>query len=183
MKKIILFSIMLITIAMMQIAFAESVTPEGYYQVDGMTYKLDSDTNTAITYIYGDYLVDGEKEIWSYNTSTAEVIVPAAITVDETEYAVTKIGEYTFGAPKNTRGHSAATQNQAPSITLPEGITELGTYSFYNCKKLNSIVIPTTVTTLGDSVFSGCGVLKEIDLLLINLCLYQLILVIYIYQK
>lgn len=166
MKKIIIFTIMLITFGMMQIAFAEAQVPDGYYYDSTlkMTYKLDDTNYTASTYIYGSYKVDGATETWTYNTSNAEVVIPNAITVGENQYAVTKIGEYTFGVPKNTRGQSAATQNQSPAIIIPEGITEIGTYAFYGCKKLTELAIPSTVTTLGDTVFSGCGVLKEIDL-------------------
>jgi len=167
MKKVISFLIiMLIIVGTVQVSFADALTPEGYYQdkETGMTYILDSDTNTASTYIYGTYLVDGKTEIWSYNTSNAEVVVPDTITVDETEYAVTKIGDYTFSAPKGVRGQTAAPQNQSSSVTLPEGITEIGAYAFYNCKKLKELAIPSTVTKLGEAVFSGCGVLKELDL-------------------
>lgn len=171
MKRTILLSLILIvvlmTMGMMQSVFAEAQTPEGYYYDEtlGMTYKLDDTNYTASTYIYGTYKVDGGAESWTYNTSNAQVSIPNSITVDETEYAVTKIGEYTFGAPSGkVRGQSAATQNQSTAIIIPEGVTEFGTYAFYGCKKLTSIAIPSTVTTLGDTVFSGCGVLKEIDL-------------------
>ena len=70
MKKMKIFSIAIMVAVLclctMQIAFAEAVTPEGYFQVDGMTYKLDSATDTASTFIYGTYKVDGETETYTY---------------------------------------------------------------------------------------------------------------------
>lgn len=49
-----------------------------------------------------------------------------------------------------------------PSITLPEGTTEISPTMFKNCKLLTSITIPSTVTTIGDSAFSDCKALKTI---------------------
>ena len=164
MKKIILFSIMLIVVlGIGQIAYAEAVTPEGYYfdEVSGLTYKLDAENSTAATYIYGTY--DGTT--WTYNTtSTADVIIPATIEVDGVLYDVTKIGEYTFAAAANKRGNTSAINNtKTTSITMPEGIIEIESNAFYSCRgNIEEIQIPSTVTKLGSNAFLNSNKIKRI---------------------
>lgn len=49
------------------------------------------------------------------------------------------------------------------SVTLPEGLTEIGHDAFANCNALKSITLPSSVTTLGDVAFSTSG-LTSIEL-------------------
>ena len=41
------------------------------------------------------------------------------------------------------------------SITIPNSVTTIGNYAFYNCQKFNSI-IPNSVTTIGNYAFYSC---------------------------
>ena len=50
------------------------------------------------------------------------------------------------------------------SVELPSGITSIGNYTFSDCEKLISIGIPSKVTLIGDSAFSGCSSLTKIGL-------------------
>ena len=45
---------------------------------------------------------------------------------------------------------------------IPESVTSLGSYCFYDCSNLTSIVIPEGVTSLGSSCFSSCSNLTNI---------------------
>lgn len=42
------------------------------------------------------------------------------------------------------------------SIIIPDTVTSIKDYTFYNCKNLNSVRIPNSVTSIGDDSFSGC---------------------------
>lgn len=42
------------------------------------------------------------------------------------------------------------------------GVKSIGSYAFYNCKRLKSITIPSSVTSIGASAFYGCSNLKDI---------------------
>lgn len=44
----------------------------------------------------------------------------------------------------------------ATSCVIPEGVTTVNAYAFYNSVNLTSISIPSTLTTLGTAAFSGC---------------------------
>lgn len=43
------------------------------------------------------------------------------------------------------------------SVVLPDGMTKLGAYSFYNCTKLESVVLPANLKTIGSQSLSATG--------------------------
>ena len=52
----------------------------------------------------------------------------------------------------------------ATSITIPDGVTVIPSYAFYNYSGLTSITIPDSVTSIGERVFSGCSSLEGITI-------------------
>ena len=50
------------------------------------------------------------------------------------------------------------------SVTIPDGVTSIGTYAFNNCHTLTSITIPDGVTTIGNYAFSNCYTLTSITI-------------------
>ena len=48
------------------------------------------------------------------------------------------------------------------NVEIPNGVTSIGDYAFYNCTGLTSITIPDSVTSIGSDAFSGCAGLTEI---------------------
>ena len=50
--------------------------------------------------------------------------------------------------------------SEIKSVTIPEGVTEIGDYAFSGCTGLTSIVIPNSVTRIGDYAFY-CGYALE----------------------
>ena len=47
--------------------------------------------------------------------------------------------------------------NLVTDLTIPDGVTSIGQYAFYNCKSLTSVRIPDAVTAIGRDAFFGCG--------------------------
>ena len=41
-------------------------------------------------------------------------------------------------------------------MTIPDGVTSIGTYAFYGCTGLTSMTIPNSVTSIGNGAFRGC---------------------------
>ncbi|MDO4628355.1 MAG: leucine-rich repeat domain-containing protein [Planctomycetia bacterium] len=45
---------------------------------------------------------------------------------------------------------------------VPDGVTEIGEYAFYGCKRLVSVTVPASVKKIGECAFSECDQLTEI---------------------
>ena len=52
----------------------------------------------------------------------------------------------------------------AGEYSIPEGVTTVGAYAFYNCGKLTGINIPESVTNFDSSAFEGCTALTGVKL-------------------
>ena len=64
------------------------------------------------------------------------------------------IGEYAFGYCTNLT-----------SITIPEGVTSIGSHAFYNCDSLQIVEFGDNshLQTIGDQAFDGCTNLQTVD--------------------
>ena len=49
-------------------------------------------------------------------------------------------------------------------ITIPDGVTSIGSGLFYNCPDLQSVVIPDSVTSIGREAFYGCNALTSVTI-------------------
>lgn len=49
------------------------------------------------------------------------------------------------------------------SLTVPEGVEEIGRLAFFGCVALGKASLPSTVTSIGDDVFKCCSALKSIS--------------------
>ena len=43
------------------------------------------------------------------------------------------------------------------SLAIPEGVTSIGDYAFYDCNSLRSIALPSTITSIGKDAFYNCN--------------------------
>ena len=50
------------------------------------------------------------------------------------------------------------------SMTIPEGVTEIGVGAFGGCRELDSVTIPASVTNIEWLAFSGCEALTQINI-------------------
>lgn len=59
---------------------------------------------------------------------------------------------------------SFAERSNITSITIPEGVTEIGSSVFASCVSLKDITLPSTLKKLGSSAFWGCTSLEKVVL-------------------
>lgn len=106
--------------------------------------------------------------VTDYTGEGGAVTVPAsftyggsAVAVEEIATAVFQnkheISSITIPAGLTTIGSEAfANCMNLSSITLPAGLTTIGSWAFINCSSLTSITLPTGLTTIGDEAFAMC---------------------------
>ena len=111
-------------------------------EIDGLNYKLDSETKTAILI---------PKTNGKY---AGDIVVPGKIKgTDGAEYSVVTLGAECFSACYNLS-----------SIPIPSTVTVIGVRCFKECGSLTSIVIPSSVSSLGEGCFKNCNSLTSINI-------------------
>lgn len=88
-------------------------------------------------------------------TGVTDLVIPSQIydAAADTTYTVVGIDNTCFRDNK-----------QLTSVTVPEGVYELGAGTFSGCTSLKSVTLPKRVTTLGDRAFENCTTLHSISL-------------------
>ena len=54
--------------------------------------------------------------------------------------------------------------NKPSDIIIPEMVSKISDYAFYNCSSLTSITIPNSIESIGVNAFSECSLLKDITI-------------------
>lgn len=60
--------------------------------------------------------------------------------------------------------HAFSECDSLTSIEIPEGVTSIGSFAFYSCGGLTSVKIPESVTQIGGFVFCHCGGLTSVEI-------------------
>lgn len=86
---------------------------------------------------------------------------------DTNKFKVSSLAIYATGG--TTLPHYFASNNPNPNpalkkIILPEGITDTGQISFYNCTALTDVTLPDGLTIINRNAFLFCNALKSIKL-------------------
>lgn len=99
---------------------------------------------------------DGSLIITSYKGTETEVHVPERIG----KAVVTALDDNVFAPETKTWTKKPPKQIAAlqaiQSVTIPEGVTSIGSMAFYECKSLEKVEIPESVTSIGRHAFSKC---------------------------
>ena len=89
----------------------------------------------------------GENLTWSYDTDTKALTIEGSEAMTDYEYD---------NLPW------AQVSSDILSVSLPDGLTSIGSSAFENCSALTSITIPNSVTSIGDDAFYNCSSLTSI---------------------
>ena len=83
------------------------------------------------------------------------------ITVDENNRAYKSIDGNLYSKDGTTLIQYAIGKT-VTTFTIPDSVTSIGEYAFYNCDSLTSVVIPDGVTSIGEYAFYNCRSLTSI---------------------
>ncbi len=143
-KKRKISTMVLVTVFMMLAQSAVAKAEETVeVTVDGILYTLDEENKTAEVTEYKN----------KQNSAYTEVVIPAYVSRDGEEYAVTTIGGASFDGSSYLK-----------SVTIPNTVTTIKTAAFLGCEKIKEITIPNSVTNMERNVFQQCSGLEKIVL-------------------
>lgn len=110
-------------------------------QASTLIAQTDEFTSDGITFAI---LQDGQVEVKGAENQANEIVIPATVNYQGTDYTVTSIGDDAFNF------------SSFNSVTLPETITRIGNRAFSYCLFTSSINIPENVEWIGDEAFKRC---------------------------
>ena len=165
MKKFLLFFVM-ITLPLLAKAYD--------VKIDGIYYNLIKKAGIAeVTY-------GADLEGWSYFKNNrydyeGDIVIPARIVYEDTEYVVTAIGSMAFQRCVNiisvtlpstikTIKAQAFQYCSLQEIVFPEGVETISTHAFSPGTNLSSVTFPSTINTIEDYAFEQCPNLKKINI-------------------
>ncbi len=132
-----------------------SILPTGVFAADAIENEVVDNTVSVATddgvWEYSE--ISGGVSLTAYNGNAADVYVPSTVEIDGAKYAVLKLEDSIF-----------ENNDSLSSVTLGDGVLEIGARAFYDCDNLVCIVTNEQLTTIGDEAFSGCDVFNSIIL-------------------
>ena len=60
--------------------------------------------------------------------------------------------------------HLYVNGQEVKDLVIPNSVTNIGGYAFYNCSSLTSVTIPESVTSIGDNAFNYCSNMKSLTI-------------------
>ena len=148
-----------------------TITIKGYAGISGALTIPDSLNGLAVTSI-------GDSAL-SFCTSLTNITIPdsvtsigdwafwgcyslTAITVDFSNTIYSSMGGVLFDKSQVTL--IQCPEGKAGSYTIPNTVTNIGDWAFYDCASLSSVVIPSSVTSIGSWAFRGCTSLTDVTI-------------------
>lgn len=96
-------------------------------------------------------LPDGTMRITGYKGTETQVEFPPRVGKKQ----VTSIGANVLTPAR------VAAETPIQSVSVPEGVTSIEPFAFFDCEHLKTVLLPRSVKTVGSHAFSGCPGLQD----------------------
>lgn len=111
-------------------------------------------------------MVSKENDLYRYTVREHDVIIDAYTG----DYPVVDFPKELDGIPVTELGAYVLSGKECEEVVIPEGITKIGRYGFYNCRKLRKLVFTSDFMDIGSGAFTGCHHIREIE---VHMCKEQ----------
>ena len=88
-----------------------------------------------------------------YLGSKADVYVPSTVEANGNTYPVLKLSDSIF-----------ENNDAINSVTIGEGVIEIGAKAFYDCDALVCVLLPESLISIGNEAFAGCDIFNSVIL-------------------
>ena len=114
---------------------------------------------TNLGYVFNGWYVDGEL-VSTESEYSHEILRDVVITAD---YSIAEeMYIFDFVSTETTCEIIGIKDRTVKEVIIPECVTSIGDYAFYDCFDMKSIVIPETVTNIGNYAFYNCSYLDNV---------------------
>lgn len=86
------------------------------------------------------------------------------VTGCDSKVEIVEIPKEIDGMPVTKIGLTAFYGNAVTSVVIPEGVTDIGSGAFWNCKSLSELTLPSTLTTIEGNAFNNCQLLEKVSI-------------------
>lgn len=132
---------------------------EAEYRAAAEYSRTTDNINAASGYSDGGLLFEGD---YGYFVSEDRTFCTTALYIgQDTDVEIpSRLG----GLPVAVIGdHTFSNNGLIESVTVPDGVQQIGKQAFFKCSGLRSVYLPEGVTGIGDQCFGGCALLDEIS--------------------
>lgn len=130
------------------------------WNVGGNTYLIECDVSDNRT-LYSFVCTYDTNDDYLYEVNGNKVYIKAYTGMDASIHVPTEIE----GMPVVSVGNTFRQNNSIQEVYLPDGITEISDYAFYQCSSLEKIHLPSVLLSIGNYAFAECYSLRQ-DLVL-----------------
>lgn len=90
-----------------------------------------------------------------FDGTLSPLIIPTEVEYNGTTYTVTEIGDDAFNV-EFSNNIGIPEYQHIENVTIPEGVTRIGSNAFRGCSRLMSVDIPKSLTSIGEGAFADC---------------------------
>ena len=128
------------------------INGDGYWVINGETTNVLAGTIVAEEGTKGLVYYPKDDGTYAVAAGTTKYLSDIVIPASYQGKPVTEIAEYGFE------------QHNLKSITIPDSVTSIGSYAFYDCDALTSVTIGNSVTSIGGWAFMDCSSLASVTI-------------------